>query len=185
MASALAAVLPRFAPVSVISIARIAGLLLGAAATAIFAVGRQITAPRDHAGTSVVFTATPTGELGVSPAGAFVNAPKLVAGAPATSGELAVRNQTRIPLAVDLRLSSRTGDLDDLLRVRVRASAQLVFSGTLGALRRGVRPFVLRPGASRRLRVSVALPAGDARAAAGRSDAIAVLLFSTPAGVTP
>lgn len=155
------------------------------AVTATLVVGWHITAPDDTAAASLSLIATPTGELGVSPAGAFLNAPALRAGAPAARGELAVRNQTRVPLAVDLRLSSRTGDLDDLARVRVRAADRLVFDGTLGALRRGIRPFVLRPGASHRLRVSVALPAGDGRAAAGRSDAVALQFRSSPAGAAP
>jgi len=176
---------PDSLPVSALPIARLAGLLLGAAVTATLVVGWHITAPLDHAAASVAFTASPTGELGVSPAGAFVNAPHLQAGAPATRGELAVRNQTRVPLAVDVRLRTQTGDLDDLLRVRVRGSGRLLFDGTLGGLRRGIDPLVLRPGASRRLRVAVTLPAGDGRAAAGRADAVAILLRTTPAEASP
>lgn len=170
--------------VSATTIARFAGLLLGASLTAATGVGWHISSPPERAIASLDLSAAPTGELGVSPAGAFVSAPRLLAGGPATRGVLDLRNQTGVALAVAVHLRGETGDLDDLARVRVRSAGDVLFDGPLGALRHGMSRVVIAPGAGRRLRVAVTLPATAGAAARGRADRVALLFTGRPAGAS-
>ncbi len=169
---------------SITSTARFAGFVLGAALALSLMVGAHISAPSGQAAAGIVVSAVPTGELAVSPGGSFISAPQLIAGAPATRGELALRNQTGVPLIVDLRVRSATGDLDDLLRVDVRSGDRSLFTGTLGGLGSGIAPIAIRPGQSRRLRIALRLRSADQRVAAGRTDNVA-LIFRTHTAERP
>jgi hypothetical protein len=88
------------------------------------------------ASADVVFLAAPTGELGVSPVGAFLNGTGLVPSSE-SHGHLAVTNQTGKRLSVLVRALPESRDLDGILRVQIASGGRRLFDGTLGDLRRG------------------------------------------------
>lgn len=88
------------------------------------------------ASADVVFIAAPTGELGVSPVGAFLTGTALVPSSE-SHGHLSVTNQTGQRLSVLVRALPESRDLDDVLRVEIASGGTRVFAGTLGDLRRG------------------------------------------------
>lgn len=88
------------------------------------------------ASADVVFLAAPTGELGVSPVGAFLTGTGLVPAAE-SHGHLSVTNQTGKRLFVLVRALPESRDLDAALRVQIDSDGTRVFDGTLGELRRG------------------------------------------------
>jgi hypothetical protein len=130
-------------------------------------------------GTDVIVSISPTGELGVNPAGPFLTATGLRPGS-AASGEFRVANQTGKTLAVRLRALPDSRDLDRLLAVRIGAghATRPIFTGRLGALRGYTRSLRLRPGEERTLRVRTELPAGLRGGWAGRISSVKLELTS-------
>jgi hypothetical protein len=163
-----------------LTITKVLGLVLGAAACAALLLGTHIGRPAGALNAALTLTSAPTGELGVTPAGTVLAAPDLQPGAPPARGSLLVRNQTGVPLAVRVRARPMSGDLDDDARLSITSGAATLFDGTLGALREGTRRMVVPPGQGRRLRIAVSLSPGDAGGAQGRSDDAALELTSTP-----
>jgi hypothetical protein len=96
------------------------------------------------ASADVVFVAAPTGELGVSPVGAFLTGAGLVPSSE-TRGHLSVTNQTGKRLSVLVRAMPESRDLDDVLRVKIASDGVRLFDGTLGQLRLGA-PVEVEPG---------------------------------------
>jgi hypothetical protein len=130
-------------------------------------------------GADVIVSISPTGELGVDPAGPFLTATGLRPGS-AASGDFRVGNQTGKTLAVRLRALPDTRDLDRLLDVRIGAdhAPRPIFTGRLDALRAPTRSFRLRPGQQRTLNVRAALPAGAKSGWAGRISTVKLELTS-------
>jgi hypothetical protein len=168
-----------------ITITKIAGLVLGAAACGVLLLGTHITRPPGALDAALTLTSSPTGELALAPTGTVLAARNLQSGRPPILGSLRVRNQTGIPLDVRLRAKPASGDLDGDARLRITAGATTLFDGMLGALRSGSRRVLLPPGEGRRLRLAVSLEPGRGQNAQGRSDDVALELTSTPAPVTP
>ena len=140
--------------------ARLVGILLGIAIATIALISWRVPGGERTLGTDVRVEALQTGEIGVAPLHPFVSAPSLLPGASA-AGDVTVRNQTGMPLAMRLRALPSVRDMDGLLVVRVSAGAQRLYDGTLGGLRTtGSRPLQLRPATSKRLHVTASLPAG-------------------------
>jgi hypothetical protein len=115
-------------------LAVVAGVAMVAAVVATLQVPRGTGLPS----ADVVFVAAPTGELGVSPVGAFVTGTGLRPGSEAR-GHMGVTNQTGKQLSVQVRAMPDSGDLDEALRVQVDSDGKRVFDGTLGGLRKGAR----------------------------------------------
>jgi hypothetical protein len=137
---------------------RLRWLAVVAGVAIVAAVVATLQVPRGHGlpSADVVFVAAPTGELGVSPVGAFVTGTGLRPGSEAR-GHLAVKNQTGKPLAIQVRALPDSADLDDSLRVQVDSHAGRAFDGTLGGLRAGAR-VPIAPGTAARLDFHVWLP---------------------------
>jgi hypothetical protein len=133
-------------------LAVVAGVAMVAAVVATLQVPRGTGLPS----ADVVFVAAPTGELGVSPVGAFVTGTGLRPGSEAR-GHLGITNQTGKRLAVQVRALPDSGDLDDSLRVRIDSDAERVFDGTLGGLRSGARVSIA-PGTAAPLDFHISLP---------------------------
>ncbi len=168
-----------------LTITKVAGLMLGAAACAALLLGTHITRPPGALDAALTLTSSPTGELAVEPTGAVLAARDLQADRPPARGGLTVRNQTGAPLDVSLRARPASGDLDDDVRLRITAGAATLYDGTLAALRAGSRSFLVQPGASRRLKLLASLSPGRGENAQGRSDEVALELTSTPRPLTP
>ena len=168
-----------------LTITRVVGLTLGAAACATLLLGTHIGRPAGALGAALTLTSAPTGELGVMPTGIVLAARNLQPGAPPVRGSFVVRNQTGIPLDVRLHARPMSGDLDSGARLRITAGAASLFDGTLGALRNGTRRLVVQPGEGRRLGLAVSLSPGEAGGAQGRRDDAALELTATPAAPSP
>jgi hypothetical protein len=108
------------------------------------------------ASADVVFLAAPTGELGVSPVGAFLSGTGLEPSSE-SRGHLAVTNQTGKRLSVRVRALPESRDLDAALRVEIASDGRRLFDGTLGDLRRGA-DVAVDPGVTARLDFHAWLP---------------------------
>ena len=167
------------------TITKVAGLLLGAVACTVLLVSPRISRPAGALDAALTLTATPTGELGISPKGTVLKSGRLAPGAPPARAALTARNQTGVPLAVTLAARPATGDLDDVVRLRIRTADATLFDGTPARLRSGAAPLRLAPGEGRRLRITASLRRDAAERGEGRTDDIALELRSTPAGSPP
>jgi hypothetical protein len=140
--------------------AKLLGIALGVTLAALALAAWRVPGGASTLGADVRVDAVQTGEIGVSPLRPFVNAESLLPGSHA-DGNVALRNQTGVPMRVRVHALPSTPDLDPLLRVRVVSGNQNLFTGSLGRLRRAdSAPIALAPGASRRLSVRVSLPTG-------------------------
>jgi hypothetical protein len=132
-------------------------ILAGVAMVAAVIATTQMPRGAGIASADVVFVASPTGELGVSPVGAFVSGSGLVPSSEAR-GRLAVTNQTGKQLTVLVRAMPESRDLDSVLHVQITAgSGDRIFDGTLGDLRRGA-PVDVAPGTAAELDFRAWLP---------------------------
>jgi hypothetical protein len=159
------------------------GVALGIALVGAVVLAFRVPDGSGTLGADVIFSVSPTGELGVSPAGPFVNATGLRPGGE-LSGGFELVNQTGRPLAVRLRALPDSRDLDRLLHVELRAgnAKRPVFAGRLGLLRARTKPFRLTSGEKRRLRLRAWLPAGLKAGYAGRIESIGLELSSAVEG---
>jgi len=124
-------------------IARWVGLSVGLAVVmAALHAWRVAPAPGPPLGADVAFTAGPTGELEVSPAGRFLFGTDLRPSGRVLIGTLAVRNQTGRRLAVQLRALPNLDDLDRILRVEITSPQGILFTGDLGTLRNWTSPLI-------------------------------------------
>ena len=155
----------------------VAGLVLAVVAVAAW----QVPVAGGSTRVDVTFTTNLTGELGVSPTGVLLRRRAMEAGTArrSASGGFVIRNQTPVALAVGLRARPDSHDLDDLLMVKVRTAGKTLFSGRLGALRRGSQRVRLGSGKERSIRVTAWLPGGPARYAQ-RSQQTALELTTKP-----
>ena len=144
---------------SIDRIARVLGILVGVAIAAIAVISWRVPGGERTLGTDVRVEALQTGEIGVAPLHPFVSASSLLPGR-SVSGDVTVRNQTGVPLALRLRALPSERDMDGLLVVRLSAGARTLYDGKLGGLSTtGSGPLPLRPATSKRLHVTVSLPA--------------------------
>lgn len=158
------------------------GLLIGLATAALLVLSWRLPTTSGTLGADISLASRPTGEFAVEPVGRFVKAAGLRPGSPASSGHVAVTNQTASRMDVSLHLSGESKDLDLLTRVSVSADRDVVFNGTLGDLRRPRPSFVLDPGDIARVDVRVWLPAGIGDGYRGRVEAVTLDFDGTPVG---
>ena len=136
--------------------------------------------PRETAmtGVDVRMSSAPTGELAVSPAGTFLTATGLMPGAEPGTGVVTIRNQTARRLAVTLRLSPSSPELDDAVEVRFVTPTERSEARPLRLLDGRQEPLLhLAPAEERAVTVIVAVPAG-AKGAGGRAADVTVQLVS-------
>jgi hypothetical protein len=151
-------------PVAVI--AKRLGILLGVAVACAALLAWRVPGGARTLGADVRMDAVQTGEVGVAPLSAFVNAASLVPGRTA-AGWVTLRDQTGVPLNVRLRALTSSHDLDRLLRVRIAPRRGVpLYDGPLGGLR--TRALALAAGQTRALRVEVSLAAGARTGFQGR-----------------
>ena len=155
-----------------------AGLVIGLAAVVALVLAFRIPGGEPVLGASVAFTAAPTGELAVSPAGMFLESLDLRAGAAAT-GHFAVTNLTGSSRAVSLRAVEGGRDLNEVLQVQIAGGSVRIFAGTLASLRGGTQVLTLRPGERRQLTVRMSVPASSDGVSA-RSTHVTLRPSSTP-----
>ena len=167
------------------TITKVAGLVLGAVACTALLVAPRISRPAGAVNAALTLTASPTGEIGVTPIGAVLSQVPLTPGAPPARGTMVVRNQTGVPLTVTLRAKPASGDLDDVVRLRIRSADGTLFDGSLTRLRAGTRPLALPPGSGRRLRVTATLRSAAPDGFEGRTDEVALEITSVPTGGAP
>ncbi len=156
------------------------GFAVGFLLVALLLVGFRVPRGNGHAGSDVILVSQPTGELSVTPAGAFVSTTNLEPGH-SRSGAFAVANQTGKPLAVSLHALPDQPDLDRLLQVRVDAGSQLLYRGPLAGLRAWTgKRLVLPVGGRRTLSFRISLPAGTGRGYEGQVETIPIELRAKP-----
>jgi hypothetical protein len=153
-------------------------VIAGVAMVAAVVVTARVPRGTGIASADVVFIATPTGELGVSPVGAFLSGTGLVPSSE-SHGHLSVTNQTGKRLSVLVRALPESRDLDDVLRVEIAADGRRVFDGTLGDLRRGA-DVALEPGVTAPLDFRAWLPDSVRDGYQGRVVSVSFDLGSKP-----
>lgn len=169
-----------------ITITKVAGLLAGALASSVLLVQTRIPRPAGALDAALTLTASPTGELGITPKGIVMRSGRIAPGARPARATLELRNQTAV--ALDVRLAARqgSGDLDEAVRLRVTGGEAVLFDGRLRSLRAGGRPLRMASGDVRRLKISARLlPDAPSGSFEGRTDQVALELSSTPVEATP
>ena len=166
------------------TLAKGAGFALGVAVAALAFTGWPVARGTGVPGADVVFVSAPTGELAVSPTGAFAAATDLMPSddpARARVGRFAVSNLTRKPLLVRLRALPDDRALDGLLYVRIDVGSQQLFSGRLGSLRRWTRDGIALPVSTRRtLTFRIWLPASVESGFQGQTESVPLELKAVP-----
>ena len=157
-------------------LAAAAGVVLVAATVATSQVARGTGVPT----ADVVFVAAPTGELAVTPVGAFLHGTALGPG-DAASGRLEITNLTGKELSIEVRALPESHDLDSLLHVSIEREGQRLFDGTLGELRRGAA-VVVPPGSNALLAFRAWLPDTVRAGYGGRVVSVSLELRSRPTG---
>lgn len=160
------------------------GFALGLAFAAVALLSWRVPESTDTLAADVYFRSISTGEIAVTPAGAFINGSGLEPGHEhAVEGVLQVRNQTGRKLAVRLRAPAADRDLDRLLRVDIAAGSTLLFRGTLGGLRQWTRTAItLERGASGSIRVQAWLPGSLRSGYQGRVETASIEVAAKPVG---
>jgi hypothetical protein len=163
------------------TVLRVLGVVLGLAAAASLVLSSRIPPGTGTLGADVILASTPSGELGVFPAGPFLSATNLTPGSEdVPAGTLHVTNQTGVDLDVQVRGLPSSRDLDDVLRLRVAADDGPVFEGSLGELRSwSTAAFSLASGETGDLQVRTWLDPAEGQAWSGRIATITLEFRST------
>src|SRR5436190_1837646 len=90
------------AKLSIDRLARLFGILVGVAVAVVALIAWRVPGGERTLGSDVRIEALQTGEIGVAPLHPFVSAPSLLPGS-SVAGDVTVRNQTGVPLALRLR----------------------------------------------------------------------------------
>jgi hypothetical protein len=141
--------------------ARLTGLLIGCGLCVGFLLSGRLPDSSGELPARLTLVSAPTSELAVSPAGRFLSQRELIPGAPRAGarGTVSARNRTRAPLAVRLRALPSSGELDELLRIRITADGAGIFRGKLRRLRRwSARAFRLAARQGKRIELRAWLP---------------------------
>jgi len=166
---------------SIDRVARLAGICVGVALALTALIAWRVPGGERTLGADVRIEALQTGEVGVAPLHPFASTPSLLPGH-SLSGDVTLRNQTGVPLALRLRALPSVHDLDGLLVLHVSAGGRTLYDGNLDGLRTsGTRPFTLAAATARRLHVSASLPAGLRTGFQGRILDLSLQVESRPA----
>jgi hypothetical protein len=127
----------------------------------------RVPASGQTLGAGVRVSAQAPGELHVPGADAFLAARDMTPGGRAERGALPVRNVTRGPVKVRIRVRRGARDLDRSLHLELRSGSRRLASGTVASLRRWSRPLLVEHAGESTVRVRAWIPAG-ARNTTGR-----------------
>ena len=159
-----------------------AGFAVGFVLVVLLLVAFRIPRGNGHAGSDVILVSQPTGELSVTPTGAFISTTNLEPGG-SSVGSFTIANQTGKALLVSLHALPDRPELDGLLHVRVTAGTRVLYRGRLHGLRRWTgRRLVLPVRGHATLRFRVWLPTGIGRAYEGQVETIPVELRARAVG---
>jgi hypothetical protein len=121
-------------------------------------------------GLDVVLTATPTGELAVTPAGRVASAKALQPGEGELRGRVTLTSEVGAAMTVRVRQRPSLGDADRALRVRLSSGARVLYDGSAGGLRRPAPRFLrIGPHGTTVLDVRAWLPRDAPEGWSGRS----------------
>jgi hypothetical protein len=121
-------------------------------------------------GLDVLVTATPTGELGVTPAGQVAAADALQPGQGELRGRITLQSAARAAMTVRVRQRPSLGDADRALRIRLTAAGRVLYDGTAGGLRQPTAAAIpIAPYAAASLDVRAWLPKDAPEGWSGRS----------------
>ena len=137
--------------------ARRAGFALGLTIVVTAVAAARVPGGSGIAGTDVVVSAMPSGELALSRTGPVVNATGLLPGRTA-QGAIELYNQTSRPLALRIRALPEGHELDRILHLELRVGGTRVFTGPLERLRSWTNAFRLRSAQREKLTVRTWLP---------------------------
>lgn len=160
---------------SMLTIARVAGALLGAGGAVVALADARPTASFGALPARASFTVPVSGEFGVTPAAPrpALTVTGIEPGAPANQGGFSLRNQTGRALAVGLEAGASARDLDGLLRVRLTSGSTTLADTTLQGLRGGTAKTVRIPaGKARRIRIETWIPVDVTDGFQGRNVAV-------------
>ena len=162
---------------------RMLGLVLGFTVAAIAILFSRIPAGTGLLGADIVLASAPTGELAVTPIGPFLSATNLTPSSPASSGSIAVFNQTGITLNVAVRGLPSTVDMDQVMLVQVAADGTSIYDGTLGGFRDWTtKTITLASGQTTHLSVRTWLDPRSGEAWSGRITQVGIEFDSNPVG---
>ena len=150
---------------------RAAGLLAGLCLVGLVALQAwRVPASPRAAEVGVDLRAVPTGDVGVSQAGAALLRGSLAPGGRALDGRVRLTNRTAEALAARPRVTGGDPALDRLLELELAVSGRVVFRGPVGGLRGDVSSSVPLPrGASADVAVRASVPSGAVREALARA----------------
>jgi hypothetical protein len=162
------------------------GLVLGVTVAAIALVSSRIPAGTGLLGADIILASAPTGELAVTPTGPFLSATNLTPSSPASSGSLAVFNQTGSTLNVAVRGLPSTKDMDQVMLIRVDADGTSIYDGTLGGFRVWTTKTIsLGSGQTANLTVRTWLDPQSGESWSGRITQVGIEFDSIPVGAKP
>jgi hypothetical protein len=130
----------------------------------------RVPASGDEPGAGVRVSAQAPGELHVPDGDAFLAASELRPGGTSARGTLPVRNVTRGPVEVRMRVRGGGHDLDDAMNLELTSGGRLLASGPLARVRAWSRSMRLERGAERTVRARAWIPAGAPDTAARRAE---------------
>lgn len=156
------------------------GLVLGIATAALLVSQWRVAPGSGLTRTSVTMIANNTGELAMTPTGAFLRDADISRG-PAR-GRFVSANETGSPLWVRLRVLASSPDLGSRLVVTAKAGGALVYHGKLsGFVPWTQQRFRIRPGGRAQVELTVAVAPGAQRAIQGRVEQLTVEFGARPA----
>jgi hypothetical protein len=165
------------------SVARWVGLAVGLAIALSAIVAWRIPGGTGVLGADITLAVNPTGELGVSPTGSFLQASHLQPGLPPKQGTFDIRNQTGRTLSVRVRVTPSDPGLDDVAWVEVAVDGGSIYRGTLGGLRSWSASVVTLPsGDQQTVSFQTWLPASVDRGYQGAIEVVTVELQSLAKG---
>jgi hypothetical protein len=157
----------------------LSGAAIGLAVVAVLVLHWRVPQGGGEPGVDVRLLAAPTGELAVSPVGAFVTATGLTPSSQPSAGRVTIRNQTAKRLSVAVELTAASTELDDVVAVRLTTPATTTGLRRLRELH-GDQPALLHlaPGQEETVTVAVSVVPGLS-GYGGRAADVAVRLVST------
>jgi hypothetical protein len=162
------------------------GLVLGVTVAAIAVVSSRIPAGTGVLGADIILASAPTGELNVTPTGPFLTATNLTPSSPASSGSIAVFNQTGSSLDVAVRGLPSSTDMDKIMLVQVAADGTSIYDGTLGGFRDWTTKTIsLASGQTTHLTLRTWLDPRSGEAWSGRITQVGIEFDSIPVGAKP
>jgi hypothetical protein len=165
--------------VSLPSISRTCGLLVGLSLALVALAGARVPAGTGQVPASASLKAEPSIELGIAPVGRELLDERRLAPGESVSGLVQVSNLTGASLLATPRLKSVRSEAPAALQVALQSAGHTLYRGDIGGFHPRVR---LGPRGERRLRFTISAPLERADAIQGRSFALAIRWTTRKAG---